>query len=130
MILDTAVLVDLLRGDAAARAAVQRLEDEGEVLWVPAPAVFELWEGIERADRPDDERVGVERVVGEYTSLAFDVRHASRAGRISGQFVRRGTMVDPVDAQIAGCALEERLPVLTRNVKHFERVAELAVETY
>jgi predicted nucleic acid-binding protein len=39
-------------------------------------------------------------------------------------------MLDPVDAQIAGMALEERLPVLTRNAKHFERVPDLKVTTY
>jgi len=39
-------------------------------------------------------------------------------------------MLDPVDAQIADMALEERLPVLTRNAKHFERVPGLNVATY
>ncbi len=38
--------------------------------------------------------------------------------------------MDSIDAQIAGMVLEARLPVLTRHVRHFERVPGLQVETY
>jgi tRNA(fMet)-specific endonuclease VapC len=127
---DTTVLVDLLRGTEAAQAVVRRLESEGVLLWIPTPAVFELWEGVERADRPDGEARRIEAVLGDYTVLAFERRHAARAGRVSGALLRRGTMLDPLDAQIAGMALEERVPVLTRNARHFDRVPGLKVATY
>ena len=130
MIADTTLLVDLLRRDEAARKTTERLESDGVVLWVPTPAVFELWEGVERADRPEEEARRIDAVLGDYTVLAFERRHAARAGRLSGSLLRRGTALDPVDVQIAGMALEERLPVLTRNVKHFERIPGLEVATY
>lgn len=130
MILDTTLLIDLLRGDEKARARVRKLEEEGALLWVPAPAVFELWEGVERADRPQEERRRVADVLEGYTELAFEPRHAEQAGSLSGRLVRHAEMIDPVDAQIAGTALQERRPVLTRNVAHFARVAGLKVETY
>ncbi|MGQ0535210.1 MAG: PIN domain-containing protein [Methanobacteriota archaeon] len=130
MILDTTVLVDLLRGEPKARDLVASLEAEGRVLWVPTPAVFEVYEGIERADRPDRELRAVREVLDAYTVLPFETDHAVRAGRVSGELVRRGAMIDPVDAQIAGSALAMDRPVLTRNAKHFERVDGLAVEKY
>lgn len=130
MIADTTLLVDLLRRDEAAKERTRRLESEGVVLWIPTPAVFELWEGAERADRPDDEVRRIEAVLADYTIMPFERRHAARAGRLSGALLRRGTMIDPIDAEIAGMALEERLPVLTRNARHFERVPGLEIETY
>lgn len=130
MIADTTLLADLLRGVDAAREVTERLEGKGSLLWVPTPAIFELWEGVERADRPEEERRRIEAVLEGYTVMPFGSRHAVRAGRISGELVRRGTMLDPVDAQIAGMALEERLAVLTRNARHFERVPDLEVVTY
>src|SRR5919204_1627741 len=129
VIADTTLLVDLLRRDEAARKTTERLESDGVVLWVPTPAVFELWEGVERADRPEEEARRIDAVLGDYTVLAFERRHAARAGRLSGSLLRRGTALDPVDVQIAGMALEERLAVLTRNVKHFERIPGLEVAT-
>jgi predicted nucleic acid-binding protein len=129
VIADTTLHMDLLRGSEPAEREVRRLESEGVLLWVPTPAVFELWEGVKRADRPEEER-RIDAVLGGYTVVAFERPHAARAGRVSGALLRRGTMLDPVDAQIAGMALEERLPVLTRNAKHFERVPDLKVTTY
>lgn len=122
--------MDLLRGDAKAHERIKALERDGEVLWIPTPVLFELWEGIERADRPDRERARVADVLDGYTVLAFEPEHAARAGTASGALVRRGEMIDPIDAQVAGVALAQGRAVLTRNRKRFERVAGLAVETY
>lgn len=130
MILDTSVLVDLLQSDEAAGERVRSLEEDGTLLWIPVPAVFELFEGIERADRPGEERARVEQVLDAYSVLAFEPRHARRAGTISGRLVRRGRMLDPVDVQIAGMAVVEGRPVLTRDVDDFDRVPGLDVETY
>lgn len=130
MILDTTVLVDLLRGDERTRARVEALEARGEILWIPTPAVFEVWEGTERAERSAEARRRVSEFLEGYTVLPFESNHAARAGVMSGILARRGEMVDPVDAQIAGMALVEGRPVLTRNVKHFRRVEGLRVETY
>lgn len=130
MILDTTVLVDLLRHHEPARERVEALEERGDLLWIPVPAVFELFEGIEHADRPEDERSQVEEVLDSYTLLEFASHHAQRAGTVSGRLIRRGRMLDPIDVQIAGMALAERQPVLTRDLDDFERVTDLEVETY
>ncbi len=130
MILDTTVLIDLLRGDQDAVETVRQLEGDGRVLWIPSPAIFELFEGIERSDRPREERNLVEDVLGAYTLLAFEPSHARQAGLISGRLVRRGEMLDPIDAQIAGMAKAEDHPILTRNRKHFERVSGVEIEAY
>lgn len=130
MIADTCFLVDLLRGVPATADVLRRMESEGTTLWVPTPALFELWEGVERGDRPHEEAAKVRKVTAGYTVLAFDVRHAEQAGRLSGDLARRGRMLEPIDAQIAGVALVEGKAVLTRNRKDFERVPGLNVVPY
>lgn len=130
MILDTSVLVDILRGDKAAIARIEQLEASGDLLSIPTPVLFELWEGIERADRPDAERRRVQEVLEGYSLMSYDAAHAARGGTISGSLIRRGEMLDPLDVQIAGVALAEGRAVLTRNKKHFSRVPELRVEEY
>lgn len=130
MIIDTTVLVDLLRTNEEAETRVRGLEEEGRLLWIPSPAVLELFEGIERADRPTEERRAVEEVLDDYTVLAFETEHARRAGTVSGRMIRRGEMLDPIDIQIASVALVESHTVLTRNIKDFERVPDLDVATY
>lgn len=130
MILDTSLLVDVLRGEQRACEAVLEREERGELLWIPMPAIFELYEGIALSDRPEPERSRVRSLLGEYTVLDFRTAHARRAGELSGRLVRRGKMLDPIDVQIAGTALAEGDPLLTRDVDDFERVPDLELETY
>lgn len=130
MMLDTTFLVDLLRQDADARDRAAELEAGGEVAWVPAPALYELWEGVERAEDPPREMDRVERVLEGYTWMSVAPTHAIRAGRIAGRLIRRGEMLDPLDVLVAGMAIEEGHAVLTRNVEHFSRVRDLDVESY
>lgn len=130
MILATSLLVDVLREDPAARDAVLEQEEAGELLWIPMPAVFELYEGIALSDRPEPERSRVHAFLADYTVMDFRPAHARRAGELSGRLTRRGEMLDPIDVQIAGTALAEGAPVLTRDVDDFERVPELTVESY
>lgn len=130
MILDTTVLVDLLRKDRAAAARVRALEGAGEPMRVPTPVIFELWEGVERSDKPEAALAEVTRLLDAYAVLSLEARHAMRAGRVSGSLVRRGVALDPVDVIIAGMALEEDDAVLTRNLRHFGRVPGLRTEGY
>jgi tRNA(fMet)-specific endonuclease VapC len=122
--------VDLLRADKAALAKAKALEGEGHRALVPAPAVFELWEGIERSRHPPRELFAVRDLLQDYPQVALEPRHAMRAGTLSGALARRGIVLEDVDCLIAGIALEERAPVLTRNVADFRRVEGLRVETY
>lgn len=130
MIADTSFLVDLLRGVPETAETLRRLDADGTTLWIPTPVLFELWEGVERGDRPHEEAAKIQKVTAGYTVLPFDARHAQQAGRLSGDLMRRGRMIEPIDAQIAGMALAEATAVLTRNRKDFERVPGLKVVAY
>jgi len=130
LIADTSFLVDLLRGKPRARETLEEIEGSGATLWLPTPALFELWEGVERGDRPHEEAQKVRDVLAKYTMIPFGPDHAERSGRLSGDLARRGRMLDDLDAQIAGIALVEGQPVLTGNQKDFERVPGLKVVAY
>jgi predicted nucleic acid-binding protein len=130
MILDATFLVDLLRRDRAAVARARALEAQGETLWVPAPAVYELWNGVERADRPMEEARKLESILRDYTVIELSAAAAATAGRIAGVLARRGTILHTVDALIAGIALEEGDAVLTRNTRDFQKIAELEIVVY
>jgi predicted nucleic acid-binding protein len=63
-------------------------------------------------------------LLARLTELDVTVEIALRAGRI-----RRTTQLDVPDALIAATALEHGMPVMTRNRRHFERVAGLVVRS-
>jgi tRNA(fMet)-specific endonuclease VapC len=61
----------------------------------------------------------------------FDHASAIKAGAILGKLVRKGMKIDSLDGMIAAIALMHGCNVIvTRNVKHFERIEGIEVEGY
>ena len=49
---------------------------------------------------------------------------------IYAQRIKEKTKIDPEDAMLAGIAIQNNEPLLTRNRKDFAGIPELKVETY
>ena len=109
VLVDTDVLVDHLRG-------ARRLTADGR-LAISVVARCELFAGGDDPDR-------LRRFLSALIELPVDGAIAELAGTI-----RRGTGVATPDALVAATALIHRLPLMTRNRRHFARVAELVVVT-
>lgn len=130
MIIDTTVIVDLLRGERTAIARVRALEGQGETMIVPAPVIYEVAEGAENSDRAEQEQRRVSQVLRGFSTLALTEATAGRAGKIAGRLTRQGITPDPLDIMIGAVALDAGDSVLTRNVKDFGLIPDLDVVPY
>jgi predicted nucleic acid-binding protein len=108
VLLDTDVLIDHMRG--------YRHLEVSPHMSVSVVTRTELYAGHER-DEP-----AVEALLERVGELEVDRNIARRAGRI-----QRDTGLKIADALIAATALEHQLPLMTRNRRHFERVAGLVL---
>ena len=68
MIQDATFIIDILRGDDDACALLSVLESEPRAQKISAVTVLELYEGVIRANSPDDKRRAVLDVLGPSTS--------------------------------------------------------------
>jgi tRNA(fMet)-specific endonuclease VapC len=109
VLLDTDVLIDHLRG-------YRRLGKDNTAISVITRT--ELFAGGER------EEDAVDTLLEDCEEVVVDASIARRAGRI-----KRHTGLKIADALIAATALEHDLPLMTRNLRHFERVAGLTVRS-
>lgn len=92
--------------------------------------VGELVYGARRVGREDLSR-RVEQVIRRaQTVLAFDTTAARTFGFLKATLEQRGTPLAEPDLRIASIALSRGLILVTRNVRHFQRVAELTVENW
>jgi len=130
MIQDTSFLIDILAGDEAALDMLDRIERDRKPEKVSSVTVFELYEGIERSDQPDDEKEAVLDVLDSKAVLPANHGVMRRAGRLSGELYVAGEPIDREDCVIAATAIDEGDPVVTRNTNHFDRIPGLDVETY
>ena len=134
MILDTAFVVALGRGDEAAFSKGVTLSESGEVQWLPVPVIQELEYGVEfTGDEAEQRRA--RNVCRLYPPVNVDSELARRAGQLlaradlasGGEVGAAG--IGTVDAQVAAVADVFDDAVLTDNVTDFE-VLGVEVETY
>ena len=129
MILDSTVLVDVLRGSGAVSELIEDVDASGTP-FVSTVTVMELYEGIHLANATERERAKVRELLTDINELPFDRECAIRAGRINATLVSSGEPIDESDVMIGATALVHDYPVVTRNVDHFERIDGLTVHSY
>ncbi|MGI8592835.1 MAG: type II toxin-antitoxin system VapC family toxin [Solirubrobacteraceae bacterium] len=120
-VLDSDVLIDYLRGAGPGRALLGELRAS---LGYRATAVsaFELALGRSYARDPAP-------VLAVLAPPCLSVTRAAglRAGALLRMLRSEGRGLDVRDAMQAGICLEARLPLVTRNLDHFERVPGLRI---
>ena len=130
MIVDTDVLIDVMQEDERAIQAVTDLEGRDVDLRLSAMSLFELYHSLERVHNPDDRRQQIDAVINTKTTYPADDTVMKKAGRIDGRLTSEGEAIGIGDTIVGATALIHEEPVLTRNVAHFERINDLAIESY
>ncbi|KNZ33958.1 MAG: hypothetical protein AD742_04140 [Methylibium sp. NZG] len=95
---------------------ITRLELRGGALRVADGGA--LWQRIEALILPEMQWLGIDQAVA---TVAADVSHALRL---------QGRPIDMPDLLLAATALAHDLTMVTRNVRHFDRVPDLQVENW
>ena|SRR5688572_30518598 len=104
MILETSFLIDVLKGRPEAAALARELDQDEASLYVPTPALFELWLGAGRAANRRGEIEKIESLVGSYDLMLFSEADAREAGLMQAQLAKSGNTMSAVDVMLAGMA--------------------------
>jgi predicted nucleic acid-binding protein len=120
IVLDTTVLVDEIRGNPVARAALGGIREDGEQ---PTASVLSKTELL--AGHREDEEPALRQLFRAITWIPVDDDIAERAGQFANAFVRSHRSIGTVDFVIAATAdvLDARL--WTLNIRHFPMFPEL-----
>jgi predicted nucleic acid-binding protein len=121
VLLDTTVLIDVLRGRSAA-SRLLRLRSSGEVPFVCCINVEEIWRGV----RPGDEE-DAGRLLHGLRLAALGVLEGQRAGRWRREAAADGATLSQADCLIAAAAVGVGARLATGNPEHFP-MEELEVE--
>ncbi len=118
VVVDTNVLVDVLRGTPAAVAALDR--HAGDVVVVPSMVRFEVLAGARSSEMP-----AIMTLLDETVDGPVDAIVAGVAADLARRFGRSHSGIDSIDYVVAATAQVLDAPLLTRNVKHFPMFAKL-----
>ncbi len=90
----------------------------------------ELHFGVQKSQRPEENRRALEQFLLPLTVADFDENAAAAYGHVRAQLEKQGTPIGPLDTLIAAHAFSLDLTLVTNNVREFERVPGLEVENW
>jgi predicted nucleic acid-binding protein len=114
LLLDTSVLIDVLRLRHGRRELLAELARGGSTLATTAMNVAELYAGM----RPEEE-VRTEDFLAALDCYELTVAAGRLAGILKNKYARRGCTLTLADTIIAAIAMERRCTLMTDNRKHF-----------
>lgn len=120
---DTDCIIDYLNGKAPEDGPLARALVDGTLAISPVVA-FELYYGHPSGPR----RADLDELLTVITILPLTRAAAEIAGLEGARLQAAGTKLPAPDLLIAGTALDRDLPLLTRNIRHFERIRGLRLE--
>lgn len=127
-LLDTDTCIGVLRQRPG---MVQRLSQVAPMdCAVSMVTVYELFCGLAKAQDPAKEQKKVERLISAIIELPLDRAGAEAAANIRAELERQGTPIGPYDLLIAGQAVAGGLTLVTNNVREFQRVSGLKLESW
>jgi tRNA(fMet)-specific endonuclease VapC len=88
-------------------------------LFVSTVTLFQLFAGAKDQQKMDD----INNIIKYLKKLPFTKQTAEKAGEIHLSLKSENKLIEIKDLFIAATALSNRLPLVTLNLKHFDRIA-------
>jgi predicted nucleic acid-binding protein len=114
ILVDTSILIDLLRGRVQRKELFRSLALEGHTFAITAINVSEIHAGM----RPP-EREATQRALDAFECLPIQCEVAELAGDLRSTWARKGVTLHLADTLIAAAAIHYRLVLMTDNRKDF-----------
>lgn len=128
-LLDTCVIIDLVKGDTN---TIQAMKSKSPYeVNLSTITEFELRYAMEQTSKLKSKSKSiVEAILSEINILNFESKDAKKAAEIRNQLRTLGTTIGPYDFLIAATALANNMMLVTSNEKEFTRIQELKIENW
>jgi tRNA(fMet)-specific endonuclease VapC len=122
-LVDTDWLIDVLFGVPRAVTVLERLSDQA--LGVSIVSYGELFEGALGSPTPKETLTRYRAFLDRFPLISLSDPVMERFARIRRELRRQGQLIPDLDLLISATAVTHDLTLLTRNLRHFERIPEL-----
>jgi tRNA(fMet)-specific endonuclease VapC len=126
--LDTSICIHVIRNYPPELR--QRFDRLAEELCMSSITLGELHYGAEKSTRRDENLQAIEQFTARLEVLAFAEKATAHYGQIRAQLERVGRPAGAYDVMIGGHARSEGLVLATNNLREFEPMDGLRVESW
>ncbi len=128
-VIDTDILIDLLRNVKKVVAFLTEIEESRSLLSTTVINAFELYHGAHKSREHEQNLLATRKLLNRLILLPLGPRSAETAGRIYAQLETKGQPIGLRDALIGAITLTKGYTIVTRNVEHFQKITGLTVIT-
>ncbi len=126
--LDSDILIDFLRGKTEALKKMKDLENES--FSTTTINVFELLYGAKISQQAKKNVEEVKKLVKNFNIFPFDLVASEEASSILQQLKDKGESIEIRDVFIAGICKSKGIDLVTKNVRHFDKISGLKLDNY
>lgn len=125
ILLDTDILIDLLRGSEEVTQKINQLEGRGTLLSTSTLNAFELFYGAYKTSNREENVEATRTLLDRLIIHDLDMAASEKAGEVQAYLEEEGTPLEFRDTLIASVALTQNITLYTRNTRHFQRIPRL-----
>lgn len=125
--IDSDFAIAILKGDNKVKELLLTLESEGDI-FITSISIFELTYIIKEISKKKEK--SLINLISTLKVLSLDKNSALIASKIGRKLAKEGKMVHPMDLMIGAMALQNKMPIITNNVKHFSRIKGLEIVSW
>ena len=132
---DTTFLIDLVNGVEGAVNLAKGFDESNDIVFLSVVSVEEYLRGIYYLYLDDESLLkrklkAALRDISPFEVLPVTYEVALKAAEIDAKLVKKGLMLGMADILIAASAIVNDLILVTRNIKHFNRIEGIKAITY
>jgi len=127
VVIDTDILIDLLRNIRKVVDFIGEMEGKGCVLSTTIMNAFELYHGAYKSKKRVENLASTKRLLERLVVFRMGLRSAEIAGRIYAELEASGQPIGLRDAMIGAIALTRGYALVTRNVEHLQKIQGLTL---
>ena len=126
-LIDTDWIIDYLKGKKSIVNKLQKLFDKG--LTISVISLAELYEGIFASKEPKKHLNSLQDFLSGIVVLGITDEVCQTFGKLRAEQRKLGVIIDNFDLLIGSTALVHNLTILTDNIKHFQKIKGIKIES-
>ncbi|TFG26245.1 MAG: type II toxin-antitoxin system VapC family toxin [Promethearchaeota archaeon] len=130
VLLDTDILIKFLRNDPSAVKKLSKLIEHHLIISTTSINIAELYFGAYLSEKKEENLNAVKELILKLEIISFNQNHSEIYGEIRANLQKKGELINELDIFIASIAIEREIKLITRNIKHYEKIDKLQIESW
>lgn len=130
VVLDTDILIGILRKDNNAIKKIELLEKTNKRFSTTSINTFELYYGALKSKHPVENLISVKKLLSDIQILEFDNFTASISAEFKLFLEKKGKPTQLLDLFIGSITRSSDDFLITKNKKHFKNIPDLKIESW